>query len=392
MSSFTYSSASISVGTSVIGSFTVTADCKYVEDVDYGYCQPDFEIIDDSGAVILAGCFNQDSPTVGTTYRLSSTIDYGSSGISPNGHYSLRMKNSGYNTQESSVDNQSSTDQSSSGQGSSDQGNSDQSGTTQTLTLSEHTATIPEGSIYTLSVTYSGSDDIIWTSSDESVAVVSSTGQITTLEAGTAIITAKAGNVSDTCTLTVVVDTGSGDSSENGGSGNSGGSGESGNNGGSGDSGGSSETPTGAATLAEYVAANGGVINGEAYTRSGNTVTSKIEYDAASNKLTFTADHTNGSKVWFEYDVSTGTAVSNTIYMTVLTSAGTYGAYATYNISSYTDYKSLSFTVDGIGSDEDFDMFCSSYVGLATRAWLSLVRQTVNLTPAEIGYTSFVES
>ncbi len=47
-------------------------------------------------------------------------------------------------------------------------------------------------------------DELVWTSSDEDVAIVSQTGVITPISAGTAIITLTVGEFSDTCTVTVI--------------------------------------------------------------------------------------------------------------------------------------------------------------------------------------------
>ena len=60
----------------------------------------------------------------------------------------------------------------------------------------------------TLSVTYSPEnatevDDVIWSSSDETVATVDEEGKVTALKEGTATITAKMGNLTDTANVTV---------------------------------------------------------------------------------------------------------------------------------------------------------------------------------------------
>ncbi|MBQ8614735.1 MAG: Ig-like domain-containing protein [Ruminiclostridium sp.] len=47
-------------------------------------------------------------------------------------------------------------------------------------------------------------DELVWTSSNEDVAIVSQTGVITPISAGTAIITLTVGEFSDTCTVTVI--------------------------------------------------------------------------------------------------------------------------------------------------------------------------------------------
>ena len=152
----------------------------------------------------------------------------------------------------------------------------------------------------------------------------------------------------------------------------------------------SSEVTSNAKILVDYVEDNGGSIYNEEYTHGGNTVSTTIEYDSASNRLIFTALHSgNGSRIWFFYDVKSGKAVSNKIYFEGNSDIGAFNAIATYEISSYADYADLTFDVEGIGNNSDYDMFCSSYVGLATRAWLSQIKKSVDLTPAEIGYLSY---
>ena len=45
--------------------------------------------------------------------------------------------------------------------------------------------------------------DLVWTSSDESVATVNKEGEVTTVSAGQTVITVRAGSLSSSCTLTV---------------------------------------------------------------------------------------------------------------------------------------------------------------------------------------------
>lgn len=68
------------------------------------------------------------------------------------------------------------------------------------------TTTLTEGNTEQLTATLTpanATDTVSWTSNNESVATVSSTGLVTAVKKGTATITATAGNVSDTCTVTV---------------------------------------------------------------------------------------------------------------------------------------------------------------------------------------------
>lgn len=68
----------------------------------------------------------------------------------------------------------------------------------------EYTMTVGETAPLNVIKTPSNADaDIKWSSSDNSVVSVSSSGQITALKEGTAIITAKSGNISATSTITV---------------------------------------------------------------------------------------------------------------------------------------------------------------------------------------------
>ena len=70
----------------------------------------------------------------------------------------------------------------------------------------EETATIYQDETLALiaKLTPADSNTVIhWTSSDESIATVSSSGNVTAIAPGTVTITATAGEVSDTCTVTV---------------------------------------------------------------------------------------------------------------------------------------------------------------------------------------------
>ena len=70
----------------------------------------------------------------------------------------------------------------------------------------KETISLTEGNTEQLTATLTpanATDTVSWTSNNESVATVSSTGLVTAVKKGTAIITATAGNVSDTCAVTV---------------------------------------------------------------------------------------------------------------------------------------------------------------------------------------------
>lgn len=68
----------------------------------------------------------------------------------------------------------------------------------------EYTMTVGETAPLTVIKTPSNADaDITWSSSDDSVVSVSSSGQITAIKEGTAIITAKSGDITATSTITV---------------------------------------------------------------------------------------------------------------------------------------------------------------------------------------------
>ena len=75
------------------------------------------------------------------------------------------------------------------------------------ITLDKTTASVEEGKSLTLiaTVTPDNATDktVTWTTSDQSVATVDSTGIVTGIKAGTATITAKAGEKTATCTVTV---------------------------------------------------------------------------------------------------------------------------------------------------------------------------------------------
>ena len=74
--------------------------------------------------------------------------------------------------------------------------------------LNRSAITLTEGDSYTLSASYSPSDaegdkTVYWSSSDESVAKVGSSGKVTAIKAGTAWITARIGSQSASCSVTV---------------------------------------------------------------------------------------------------------------------------------------------------------------------------------------------
>lgn len=73
-----------------------------------------------------------------------------------------------------------------------------------TVTISPETASVERGETVQLSATASDDGTITWSSSDTSIATVSSTGLVTGVAEGTATITARRGSAgSDTCTVTV---------------------------------------------------------------------------------------------------------------------------------------------------------------------------------------------
>lgn len=73
-----------------------------------------------------------------------------------------------------------------------------------TVTISPETASVERGETVQLSATASDDGTIAWSSSDTSIATVSSTGLVTGVAEGTATITARRGSAgSDTCTVTV---------------------------------------------------------------------------------------------------------------------------------------------------------------------------------------------
>lgn len=76
------------------------------------------------------------------------------------------------------------------------------------VTINKSSLTLDVGEAYTLSATVTPSNatnkKVTWSSSNESVASVSSSGRVTAKKAGTVIITARAGNKSDTIRVTVL--------------------------------------------------------------------------------------------------------------------------------------------------------------------------------------------
>lgn len=88
------------------------------------------------------------------------------------------------------------------------------------LTLDHQTAAVEEGKTVQLSATYSPSDasntNLTWSSSDDSVAVVNSSGYVTGVKSGVANITCRAqNNVEASCTVTVKGSSASSQSSNN---------------------------------------------------------------------------------------------------------------------------------------------------------------------------------
>ncbi len=78
------------------------------------------------------------------------------------------------------------------------------------LDLSDTDLTLKKGEEHTLTATIKPKDTtedktVVWSSSNESVATVSSTGKVTAVEGGTAILTAQTGKHSAQCAVTVVV-------------------------------------------------------------------------------------------------------------------------------------------------------------------------------------------
>ena len=75
------------------------------------------------------------------------------------------------------------------------------------VTLDKYFLALTEGEKYTLSATIKPSNatdkTVTWTSSDTSIATVSSSGEVTAIKAGTTSITAKVGSKTATCSLTV---------------------------------------------------------------------------------------------------------------------------------------------------------------------------------------------
>ena len=81
--------------------------------------------------------------------------------------------------------------------------NNNQTSTEPTIKLSSEDITVKVGEITTLSATVTNSkEDVIWSSSDTSVASVSN-GKITPIRAGTVTITAKIGNVTASCIVRI---------------------------------------------------------------------------------------------------------------------------------------------------------------------------------------------
>lgn len=79
------------------------------------------------------------------------------------------------------------------------------------ITLSSSSESISAGDTLNLTATTSGgSGDVTWSSSNESVATVTSSGVITGVAAGNAIITARYSGASDTCLVTVTSSSGGG--------------------------------------------------------------------------------------------------------------------------------------------------------------------------------------
>ena len=81
-------------------------------------------------------------------------------------------------------------------------------GPAKTLTLSKHSVTLPVGTDGValdadIFPAYAYDKNVVWTSSDESVASVSENGIVTPMGEGTAVITAKSGSLADCCTVTV---------------------------------------------------------------------------------------------------------------------------------------------------------------------------------------------
>ena len=77
------------------------------------------------------------------------------------------------------------------------------------ITISEEEKIVKAGEKFILEATVeplNSTDKVVWTSSDEEVAVVTEEGHVTALKDGEAIITASAGEVSASCTLTVVTE------------------------------------------------------------------------------------------------------------------------------------------------------------------------------------------
>ncbi len=76
------------------------------------------------------------------------------------------------------------------------------------IALDKEEATIEKGKTLDLVATVTPedtTDEIIWSSEDESVATVDQTGKVTAVNKGTVLITVTAGNVSATCEITVVI-------------------------------------------------------------------------------------------------------------------------------------------------------------------------------------------
>ena len=125
-------------------------------------------------------------------------------------------------------------------------------------------------------------------------------------------------------------------------------------------------------------------------THNGNAVTTVIAYDESAGLLVFSASHSDGTNLYYDYDISKGCAVSNKIYYSGMTPNGkTLDGTGEYNISTYKDMEQLTFSLDGMDHSAIFDEFCSEYVGLATRAWLLQIREALGFSLADIGYSSF---
>ena len=215
-----------------------------------------------------------------------------------------------------------------------------------------------------------------WTSSNKSVATVSSKGKVTAKSAGTATITAAVGGVKFNCKVTV-----KGNTTTN-------------------------NATTGFKKLITYIQNKGDTnssgnkfINITDYdSETTMSVNAGIIYDASKDQLDLvlvTEMSSNSSRTASQVTISRASTSAPVYYAFVFDTQGVEGAVelkSTINIKTYTDGTNLSFqkiSDTTNSSTADLNKLGNAYLRLGFACWQELLKQGPKMTLKDIGFVAY---